>query len=89
MRDRGLVSLYNTTNVILHIIPVNEYSPQFTHVKSATFRIKENQECGREGLLLIDLNATDADYGVQGKIKYYVDLGGGGGCKCPWQIHYH
>ena len=66
MTDMGVPPLTNSTNVLINISPVNEFSPQITHDLSATVTVKENQETGN-GLVLIDVNATDKDFGQQGK----------------------
>ena len=63
----GVPPLNNSTYVSINISPVNEFSPQFTHRLSALVRVKENQETGN-GLALIDVNATDKDFGLQGKL---------------------
>ena len=66
MTDLGVPQRSNFTNVIINILPVNEFSPQFSHSLSAKVRVKENQGIGN-GLVLIDVNATDRDFGQQGK----------------------
>ena len=59
------VRLYNTSAVRISITPVNEYPPRFTHRNSSRFNIQENLPVPN-GLVLIDVNATDKDYGPQG-----------------------
>lgn len=67
MTDQGSPQLTNSTVVTINISPVNEFSPQFTHRQSAPVTVKENQDPG-SGLVLIDVNATDKDFGEQGKL---------------------
>lgn len=67
MTDHGSPTLSNSTVVTINIAPVNEFSPQFTHRQSAPVTVKENQDPGK-GLVLIDVNATDKDFGEQGKL---------------------
>ena len=65
MTDQGLPALGNTTVVTIHISPVNEFSPQFTHNQSVSVIVKENQYPGN-GVVLFHVNATDKDFGEQG-----------------------
>lgn len=75
MTDLGVPQLSNSTVVTINISPVNEFSPQFAHNKSAPVTVIENQDPGN-GLVLFDLNATDKDFGEQGKLgdKYEVNI---------------
>ena len=66
--DQGLPALSNSTVVTINISPVNEFSPQFTHRQSAPVTVKENLDPGN-GLVLFDVNATDKDFGEQGKLQ--------------------
>lgn len=65
MTDMGVPPMSNSTHVLINISPVNEFPPQFAHGLSALVKVKENQETGN-GLVLIDVNATDKDFGQQG-----------------------
>lgn len=57
--------------MVINIAPVNEFSPQLTHDQSAVVTVKENYDPGN-GLVLMDVNATDNDFGVQGKIERFT-----------------
>lgn len=67
MTDLGSPPLSNSTVVVINIVPVNEFSPQLTHGQSASVTVKENYDPGN-GLVLVDVNATDKDFGEQGKM---------------------
>ena len=73
MTDLGSpTALSNSTTVVINILPVNEFSPQFTHGHSARVSVRENQSTG-DGLVLFDVNATDIDIGEQGKSCQYAE----------------
>jgi len=63
--DQGSPALSNSNVVTIHVSPVNEFLPQFTHKQSVSIIVKENQHPGN-GLVLFDVNATDEDFGEQG-----------------------
>ena len=69
--DLGSPPLSNSTIVVINIAPVNEFSPQLTHDQSAVVTVKENYDPGNE-LVLMDVNATDNDFGVQGKMERFT-----------------
>lgn len=49
---------------------MNEFAPYFTHNTSRDINIKENFNIGDGGLELVDVNATDRDYGIQGQQSF-------------------
>lgn len=60
------IAHHSNSTVVISIAPVNEFSPQFTHRNSASLSVEENiPVVGR--LVLIKVNATDQDFGLQGK----------------------
>ena len=71
MTDLGSPPLSNSTIVVINIAPVNEFSPQLTHDQSAVVTVKENYDPGN-GLVLMDVNAIDNDFGVQGKMERFT-----------------
>jgi hypothetical protein len=64
--------LHNTSTVIIDVTPVNEFSPYFTHGTLQDINIKENVDVRDNGLELVDVNATDKDYGIQGQQRLIV-----------------
>ena len=65
----------NTIQVNITIVPVNEFTPQLSHVSSYNFSFVENVSPGIGGVYVLDVNATDNDYGEHGHVTYSIISG--------------
>lgn len=65
-KDAGTPLLYSNTTLIIHVIPKNEFAPSFA---SSDVSIIVNEDIA-EGSVVYDANATDADFGLDGEIRY-------------------
>ena len=74
-RDLGTPVSYNTTvQVNITITTVNEFTPQLQHADTFNFSYPENADPGK-GVLVVDVNATDGDYGIHGDVIYKIASG--------------
>lgn len=71
-RDRGQVSLSNDVLVTIEIESVNEFPPELQHSESVYVKIPENTAIGCR---VADINATDKDFGLDGKLTYSIITG--------------
>lgn len=72
--DLGKPTSLNSTSTLTVIVkPINEFAPEFTQKTLQTFNLKENVKVGG-GLVLVDVNATDKDYGSQGNYLMNIDI---------------
>ncbi|XP_048585401.1 fibrocystin-L isoform X2 [Nematostella vectensis] len=72
--DQGSPPRGNSTTVHIQVTPVNEFSPIFRRGVSRNLTIREHLDVGL-GLALIDLDAKDKDYGIQGHVSYAIYSG--------------
>ena len=71
--DKGEPSrLNNTVNATLRIVAVNEYAPSLSHSADVTMLLRS---AARIGSTVFKINATDADFGLDGKITYGISSG--------------
>ena len=70
-RDQGAGDSFANTTVTVNVIDVNDNAPVFTGTPYVAI-IKKN---AGEGTLVINLNATDSDSGLAGKLKYSITSG--------------
>ena len=71
--DKGSpVRLNNSVNVTLKIVSVNEYSPVLSHPAEITMQLSNQVQIGNT---VLQINATDADYGLDGRISYTITAG--------------
>ena len=70
--DRGQVSLSNDVLVTIEIESVNEFPPQLQHSESIYVKIPESTAVGCR---VADINATDKDFGLDGKLTYSIIAG--------------
>lgn len=70
VEDKGTPSLNNTVFVDITVSSVNEFSP--TVESSATVEVSEDDPVGK---FVYDVNATDADYGVDGQVRFSIKTG--------------
>ena len=74
-RDLGEVVSFNTSvHVNITIAAINEFTPALQHADNFNFTLAENTSPG-DGVVLVDINATDADYGVHGHVTYNLVSG--------------
>jgi len=71
-RDGGSPALQDTINVVVHLLDVNDYTPQFSQA-SYTASIAEN---ARPGVTVARVVAEDLDEGVNGTVTYSIVDGG-------------
>ena len=74
--DKGSPPLNNTVNVTLRIIAINEYTPVLGHSADILMLLRTSEVVGNT---ILKINATDADYGVDGEITYSITAGNGNG----------
>lgn len=70
--DKGKVSLSNNVLVSMEIESVNEFPPELQHSDSIYVKIPENTAVGSR---VADINATDKDFGLDGKLTYSIITG--------------
>lgn len=70
--DHGLPPLSNTTKIPVRIVDINDHSPRIQD--NFKVSITENNAIGT---LLLRLNATDEDSGLNGELRYELDYPGG------------
>ena len=75
VKDMGTPQSLNSS-VVLHIsiTPANEFTPQLLHGPSHNFSFPENAAVG-DGVPVVQVNATDQDYGDQGRVSYVIASG--------------
>ena len=75
VKDLGTPQSLNSS-VVLHIsiTPANEFTPQLLHGPSYNFSFPENAAVG-DGVPVVQVNATDQDYGDQGRISFVIVSG--------------
>lgn len=74
-KDLGTpVSLNTSAELNINISPVNEFTPQLLHDLKFNFSFPENAGVG-DGVFVVEVNATDQDYGEQGEISYIIFSG--------------
>ncbi|XP_070559927.1 protocadherin Fat 4-like [Ptychodera flava] len=69
--DSGFPPVSSTATVVVDIIGMNEYTPDF----GASSITVEASEALSEGTTVIDLNAADADTGMDGDVSYLIMSG--------------
>lgn len=75
VEDLGTPDSLNSSVVLnITITAVNEFTPQLLHDSSFNFSIAENQAVG-DGVMVVQVNATDQDYGDQGMVSYVIHSG--------------
>ena len=75
VKDLGTPERLNTSVVLnVSITAVNEFTPQLTHGTSFNFSFAENADVG-DGVFVVQVNATDQDYGDQGMVSFVIDSG--------------
>ena len=75
VKDLGTPVSLNTSLVLnISITAANEFTPQLLHGSSFNFSFAENVAVG-DGVIVVQVNATDQDYGDQGRVSYAVNSG--------------
>lgn len=74
-QDMGTPSMNTNVTLNISITPVNEFTPQLQHNSSFNFSFAENVPVG-DGVFVFDVNATDQDYGEQGRVTFAFSSGG-------------
>ena len=75
VEDQGTPqSLNSSVTLNISIVAVNEFTPQLQHDSSFNFSFAENAAVG-EGMLVVQVNATDQDYGEQGEVSFVISSG--------------
>lgn len=73
VKDKGQpTSLNDTVNVTLRIIAVNEYAPSLSHPAEVTMLLGSSMQIGD---LVFKINATDDDFGEDGRLKHEILAG--------------
>ena len=70
-RDTGQPPMNNTVNVTLRIVAVNEFVPTVSHFDDIVMELPSSVI----GSTVIDINATDQDYGPDGDLVYSITKG--------------
>ena len=70
--DRGQVPLHSDVLVTIEIESVNEFSPELQHSASIYVKVPEDAAIGS---IIADINATDKDFGLDGKLSYSIITG--------------
>ena len=71
--DKGQpIALNNTVNVTLRIIAVNEYAPSLSHSADNMMLLSSSKQIGD---WIFKINATDGDYGEDGRLTYSIVAG--------------
>ena len=74
--DKGQpIALNNTANVTLRIVAVNEYAPSLSHPAYAVMLLHSSKQVGD---WLYKINATDGDFGLDGKLAFRILSGNDG-----------
>ena len=73
-RDKGTPPLSTNVTLNITVTPVNEFTPVLNHSSSMNWSYPENVNPGA-GVVVIDVNATDQDYGIQGEVTYSIKSG--------------
>ena len=74
-KDQGApVSLNSSVELRINVSAVNEFTPQLLHGSSFNFSFLENVGVG-QGVFVVQVNATDDDFGDQGDVSYAVSSG--------------
>lgn len=68
------VSLNSSVVLNISISAVNEFTPELNHSSSFNFSFAENAAVG-DGVPVVKVNATDQDYGDQGRVSYVINSG--------------
>lgn len=66
--------LNSSVQLNISITAVNEFTPQLLHASSFNFSFAENAAVG-DGVTVVRVNATDQDYGDQGRVSYVIHSG--------------
>ena len=75
VKDLGVPQSLNTSVLLnISITAVNEFTPQLQHDSSFNFSFAENAAVG-DGMLVVQVNATDQDYGEQGRVSFVITSG--------------
>ena len=75
VKDLGTPVSLNTSLVLnISITAANEFTPQLLHGSSFNFSFAENVAVG-DGVIVVQVNATDQDYGDQGRVSYAINSG--------------
>lgn len=75
VEDLGTPQSLNTSVTLnISITAVNEFTPQLQHDSSFNFSFAENAPVGN-GVLVVQVNATDQDYGEQGLVSFVISSG--------------
>ena len=75
VKDMGTPSLNTSVTLNISISLVNEFTPQLQHDSSFNFSFAENAPVG-DGVFVVQVNATDQDYGEQGQVSFVISTGG-------------
>lgn len=67
--DKGQVPLTSEVLVTIEIVSVNEFAPQLQHSASIYVKIPENTAVGS---IVVDINGTDRDFGMEGQLSYSI-----------------
>lgn len=67
--DKGQVPLTSEVLVTIEIVSVNEFAPQLQHSASIYVKIPENTAVGS---IVVDINGTDRDFGMDGQLSYSI-----------------
>ncbi|KAK4297300.1 hypothetical protein Pmani_030268 [Petrolisthes manimaculis] len=73
-RDNGTPQLSDTTDVEITVVDVNDNSPVFTE---ASYRTTVPEDASK-GTSIIQIRASDADSGINGRVRYTFDGGNDG-----------
>ena len=75
VEDLGTPQSLNTSVTLnISITAVNEFTPQLQHNSTFNFSFAENSPVG-DGVLVVQVNATDEDYGKQGRVSFVIISG--------------
>ena len=72
--DMGTPSFNSTVVLNITITEVNEFAPQLLHESAINFSFVENGPVG-DGVFVMQVNATDQDYGDQGRVSFVIASG--------------
>ena len=70
-QDAGSPVLHSTTTLIVHVISKNEFAPSFA---SSAVSVTVSEDIA-VGSFIYQARATDADFGLDGKIRYSITAG--------------
>ena len=70
--DAGTPLLFSNTTLVIHVILKNEFAPSFASSHVAPITVREDIA---EGSFIYQAHATDADFGLDGEIRYSITSG--------------